>query len=97
MDKKNNSEDLRAIPPHGGYKDLVAFQMVEIVFDGTIRFCDRFVNAAPSEPITVASFSSKECSHCSELYDTMHWSRGRRSRTHDQMVQVIPRANQRRH
>jgi four helix bundle suffix protein len=44
------------IDPHGGFRALKSFQMSEIVFDGTVRFCD-------------------------------HWI-GRRSRTHDQMVQA---------
>jgi restriction system protein len=30
------------IRPHGGYKDLKAFQMAEIVYDGTVAFCNRF-------------------------------------------------------
>jgi len=30
------------IPPHGGYQDLLAFKKAEIVFDATVRFCDRF-------------------------------------------------------
>jgi len=44
------------IDPHGGFRSLKSFQMSEIVFDGTVRFCDRWV--------------------------------GRRSRTHDQMIQA---------
>lgn len=32
------------IPPHGGYRDLVSYQKAEIVFDATVRFCDRFVD-----------------------------------------------------
>jgi len=31
-------------PPHGGYEDLLSFQKARIVFDGTVRFCDRFVD-----------------------------------------------------
>ncbi len=31
------------IPPHGGYQDLQSFQMAEIVYDGTVFFCDRFI------------------------------------------------------
>src|SRR5690242_7273743 len=31
------------IPPHGGYEDLLSFQKARIVFDGTTRFCDRFM------------------------------------------------------
>ena len=44
------------IDAHGGFRSLKSYQMSEIVFDGTTRFCDRWI--------------------------------GRRSRTHDQMVQA---------
>ena len=44
------------IDPHGGFRELKSYQMSEIVFDGTVKFCDRWI--------------------------------GRRSRTHDQMVQA---------
>ena len=33
-----------AIRPHGGYRRLRSFQVTEIVYDGTVSFCDRFVN-----------------------------------------------------
>jgi hypothetical protein len=32
------------IPPHGGYEELLSFQKARIVYDGTVRFCDRFVD-----------------------------------------------------
>jgi restriction system protein len=32
------------IPSHGGYQDLQSFKMAEIVYDGTVFFCDRFIN-----------------------------------------------------
>jgi four helix bundle suffix protein len=32
------------IPPHGGYEDLLSFQKARIVFDGTVCFCERFLN-----------------------------------------------------
>jgi len=32
------------IPPHGGYRELQSYQMAEIVFDGTVAFCDRFID-----------------------------------------------------
>ena len=32
------------IPPHGGYEELISFQKARIVYDGTVRFCDRFVD-----------------------------------------------------
>jgi four helix bundle suffix protein len=44
------------VPQHGGYRHLRSFQVAQLVYDVTVRFCDRYV--------------------------------GRRSRTHDQMVQA---------
>jgi hypothetical protein len=35
--------DERFIPPHGGYEQLLSFQKARIVFDGTVRFCERFM------------------------------------------------------
>ena len=31
------------IPAHGGYEDLLSFQKARIVYDGTVRFCERFL------------------------------------------------------
>src|SRR5262245_12912839 len=33
----------RFIPPHGGYAGLLAYQKALIVFQGTVRFCERFL------------------------------------------------------
>jgi four helix bundle suffix protein len=32
------------IPPHGGYRNLRSFQMAELCFDVTVRFCKRYVD-----------------------------------------------------
>lgn len=32
------------IPPHGGYRELQSYRMAEIVYDGTVVFCDRFIS-----------------------------------------------------
>jgi four helix bundle suffix protein len=32
------------IPPHGGYQELQSFKMAEIVYDGTVAFCNRFID-----------------------------------------------------
>jgi four helix bundle suffix protein len=32
------------LPPHGGYEDLISFQKARIVYDGTVRYCERFVD-----------------------------------------------------
>ena len=33
----------RFIPPHGGYENLLSFKKARIVYDGTVRFCQRFL------------------------------------------------------
>lgn len=32
------------IPKHGGYRNLKTFQISQLVYDVTVRFCDRYVN-----------------------------------------------------
>jgi len=32
------------IPPHGGYAELLSYQKAEIVYDATVRFCNRFLD-----------------------------------------------------
>ena len=34
----------RFIPPHGGYENLLSFQKARIVYDGTIWFCNHYLN-----------------------------------------------------
>ncbi len=43
-DKSDVSDQAdRALPPHGGYRKLRSFQTAELVYDGTVIFCDRFI------------------------------------------------------
>jgi hypothetical protein len=44
FEESRNRETPGIIPPHGGYKDLQSYQMSEIVYDGTVVFCDRFIS-----------------------------------------------------
>jgi restriction system protein len=37
-----NTSDL--IPPHGGFRKLRSFQCAQVVYDGTVIFCDRFID-----------------------------------------------------
>jgi four helix bundle suffix protein len=37
-----NTHDL--IPPHGGFRKLRSFQCARVVYDGTVIFCDRFID-----------------------------------------------------
>ncbi|MDY0221561.1 MAG: four helix bundle suffix domain-containing protein [Desulfobacterium sp.] len=32
------------IPKHGGYRKLKSFQIAQLVYDVTVRFCDRYIN-----------------------------------------------------
>ena len=44
MDQNDKYHIPKLIPPHGGYRELQSYQMAEIVFDGTVGFCDRFID-----------------------------------------------------
>ena len=44
-DKSNSSDKTkgRLILPHGGYRKLRSFQAAQLVYDGTVVFCQRFI------------------------------------------------------
>ena len=42
MDEKRKPEKL--IPPHGGYRNLKSFQVAQLVYDVTVRFCDKYTD-----------------------------------------------------
>lgn len=42
MDKIGQTIDV-LIPKHGGYRNLKSFQIAQLVYDVTVRFCDRFI------------------------------------------------------
>ena len=46
MDGTNSMDGEREplIPKHGGYRRLKSFQIAQLVYDVTVRFCDRFVD-----------------------------------------------------
>lgn len=37
-------EQERLIPKHGGYRNLKSFQIAQLVFDVTVRFCERYID-----------------------------------------------------
>src|SRR6185369_14151684 len=41
---KPHSQTTDLIPPHGGYRKLKSFQSAELVYDATVKFCDRFID-----------------------------------------------------
>ncbi len=38
------NNETKIIPPHGGYQNLKSYQMSEIVYDATVKFCERFID-----------------------------------------------------
>ena len=38
------SENEPLIPKHGGYRKLKSFQIAQLVYDVTVRFCDRYID-----------------------------------------------------
>jgi four helix bundle suffix protein len=42
--KEGESLEEGLIPRHGGYRKLKSFQVAQLAFDVTVRFCDRYVN-----------------------------------------------------
>src|SRR5258705_11241296 len=39
-----HKDKIDLIPAHGGYRELKSFQHAELVYDATVRFCDRFID-----------------------------------------------------
>ena len=56
------TEHATFIPPHGGYANLLSFQKARIVYDGTVRFCARFLNPRDrtNDQMVQAARSGKE-------------------------------------
>ncbi|MEW6663948.1 MAG: four helix bundle suffix domain-containing protein [Thermodesulfobacteriota bacterium] len=44
MDKSGPSDTDSLIPRHGGYRKLKSFQIAQLVYDVTVRFCGRYVD-----------------------------------------------------
>ena len=71
VDRKGEGAVERLIPRHGGYRKLKSFQMARLVYDVTVRFCERYVSrfsrthdqmvqAARSNPQNIAEGHTQE-------------------------------------
>jgi four helix bundle suffix protein len=58
----NSANSPGFIPPHGGYQNLRSFQMARVVYDGTVRFCERFLkkNDRTCDQMVQAARSGKQ-------------------------------------
>jgi len=43
-DRSDRSSEHRRLRPSGGYRELRSFQVTTVIYDGTVMFCDRFVD-----------------------------------------------------
>ena len=43
-DRSGRSSGQRRLRPSGGYRELRSFQVATVIYDGTVSFCDRFVD-----------------------------------------------------
>jgi len=43
-DREEEAEKDGLIPRHGGYRKLKSFQVAQLVYDVTVRFCDRYID-----------------------------------------------------
>jgi four helix bundle suffix protein len=44
MDRTDKTDKEPLIPKHGGYRKLKSFQVAQLVYDVTARFCDRYID-----------------------------------------------------
>ncbi len=44
MDGREGRDEEPLIRKHGGYRKLKSFQLAELVYDVTVRFCDRYID-----------------------------------------------------
>ena len=42
--RRTQTEQDSLIPKHGGYRNLKTFQLAELIYDVTVRFCERFLD-----------------------------------------------------
>ena len=44
VDREKEKEDEGLIPKHGGYRKLKSFQIAQLAYDVTVRFCERYID-----------------------------------------------------
>src|SRR5947207_14037270 len=42
-DKFSRADRAKLIPTHGGYRNLKSFQVAQLTYDVTVRFCNRYI------------------------------------------------------
>lgn len=62
MNDRDDTPHPNLFPPHGGYQELKSYQNAEIVYDGTVKFCDRCIDrrSRTHDQMVQASRSGKQ-------------------------------------
>jgi four helix bundle suffix protein len=61
------------IPPHGGYENLLVYRKSQIIYDATVRFCDRFIDRRSrthDQMVQAARSSNKNIAEGSQISGT---------------------------
>jgi len=69
------------IPKHGGYRNLKSFQIAQLVYDVTVRFCDRYVDRfsrTKDQMEQAARSGEKHCGFTERLYQRRIQARRKR-------------------
>ncbi len=53
------NEPEKLIPLHGGYRKLKSFQVAQLAYDVTVRFCDRYIDPPPPKSYGAARKPSR--------------------------------------
>jgi len=43
-ERRTMAQTVKLIPTHGGYRNLKSFQVAQVVYDLTVRFCNRYID-----------------------------------------------------
>src|SRR6516165_4323020 len=61
------------IPPHGGYENLLSYTKSQIIYDATVRFCDRFIglkSRTHDQMVQAARSGNKNIAEGSQISET---------------------------
>jgi four helix bundle suffix protein len=71
--KSPSSREEGFIPPHGGYANLRGYQKSQIIYDATVRFCDRFISIKSrthDQMVQAARSGNKNIAEASQMSGT---------------------------
>jgi len=67
------SKTAKLVPAHGGYRNLQSYQMSQLVYDATAKFCDRFIDRGSrthDQMVQAARSGNKNLAEGSQISET---------------------------